>query len=430
MPFDFSNSQGGSPDPASQVMGDAQQALGLISGIHQLFGPAVRKRKEKSEQRASLKNFFGPWFDQAFESGVCGIPVLDNDKFESHLHKTNGVLTPQGSRNLGSLWVDLLQALAINPEDDILTWRSAVDTPYEMRGTTIALDIRGRAFCHLINLYRDAPSDYGTITINGKQEKGFRCQLSFGWLYWTDPDAGHVFARFEPDTKPKLKTPKYPMARVGRPAPLDNDRLWKAYEAVWAEGNGISDPTMAWPNPESTPLHTRLERLLENIGKLRHDKHGLIVTRQWLSHASHIKRRVMSNGGEDMRFRQDSYTTILSHPWHWSLPQHEKDQLKEQVKSCFFLKGDCFKIRDHKSSDALTSFPPAYVTPRDVLGVTLEKYAGEHPQSWKGQLYASRKLVVEVACLKRTIICYEPGCVRFLQFASGDPLWNARVHLT
>lgn len=436
MGFSFSGSPNGASGLPSQILGDAQQAVDLVAGVYKLVRPAWLKKTKKKDHRASLKSSLGLWFYQAFDDGKCRIPVLDSERFEMHLRQTNGVLEPRGKCSGESPWVYLLHALAIHPgirpEDDVLDWKPAEGASCDMRGTAIALDVRGRAFCHLINLYRVAAPEHLTTKINGKEEECMRCQLSFGRLTWTKPDAGDAFATFEPDTMRKLGMPKYPMARVGRPAPLIHDRLWQAYEAVWAEGNGASDPAMAWPDPKTTSLHTRLECLIKNLRTVESNANGLIVTDQWLSHASNIKRRAMTNGGTDRSFLNDTYTTLvsLSNRRLKPLPQDEKDRVKEELQSCFFFENVRFKMRDRNVHDTNTSFGLFSVTRNEVLRHTLESYVGEDPQSWKGQLYASRELVDQVARMDTTIICENPGCVRILDFAEGNPLWNARVHLT
>ena len=116
------------PEPSdliSQSLGDAQQAIGLIDGIYKMVEPAVLEANNKRNEKNSLKKFLGPWWKEAFAYGACMVPVLDVDEFEKHLQKTNGVLEPRGNCTADSAWGYLLHALAINPGDQVLTWKPA-----------------------------------------------------------------------------------------------------------------------------------------------------------------------------------------------------------------------------------------------------------------------------------------------------------------
>ena len=431
------------PDPASQVLGDVQQAVGLIDGIYQLVAPAVLESKNKRNERDELKRLIGPWWDQAFQGGRCRIPVLYIDRFESHLQKTNGVLTPRGQCTADSTWGYFLHALAIHPEDDILTWKPAVGAPWDMRGDSLALDVRGRVFCHLVNLYRIEAPKLQIVSVDGKDEDRVGCRLSFGWLTWTTPNADHAFATFEPDTMHKLDGIKSPMEDVNfLPNPMTwaedsegelveppNDRLWQDYEGAWATGAGISDQAMGWPIPKATPLHIRLQSLMTNILKVMYTKQPLIITQKWLSDASSIKRRAMSNGGSDNAFLETAYTVLISHSRWQSLDQRERDSSKKALEACFFFDEDCFTIREPNEEDKATGGSRRIgIAPWGILESALEAYRTREPGSWKGQLYAARDLVLKVACKDRELVC-DPKRVRVLDFEEGDTLWTARVHL-
>ena len=354
--------------------------------------------------------------------------MLDIENFESHLEKTNGVLTPRGSCTADSAWGYFLHALAINPEDKILTWKPAVGAPWDMRGDALAMEVRGRAFCHLVNFYRVAAPIRRVVDVDGMPQERTHCQLSFGWLTWTSPDADHVFATFEADTMPKLNGPKQPM---GAPGALLNDKLWESYKAACEEGKGISDPEMVWPDPKTTSLSKRLQCLYTNLDKVRNNNNGLIVTRGWLSNASNIKIRAMTNGGKDYSFLEDAYKVLAELPERSNLPESANASAQMNLKRCFFFSEDRFTIQD-ADPPGIYSSPlqqPTPIEPRKVLKSTLESYEREDPKSWKGQLYAARDSVITVACMSRVVKCRWRGCVRTLDFAKGDPLWEARVHL-
>ena len=413
-------------DPISQGLQDAQEAVGLFDGIYKLVGPAVLDAVNKKNERDSLKRLIGPWWSQAFERGACRVPVLDIEKFESHLEKTNGVLTPRGSCKADSPWGYFLHALAINPEDGILAWKPAIGAPWDMRGDALAMEVRGRAFCHLVNFYRVAAPMPRVVDVDGVQQERTDCHLSFGWLSWTRPDADHVFATFEADTINKLNGPKQPM---GGPGALLNDKLWESYKAAWGKGKGISDPEMVWPDPRTTSLSKRLQDLITNMAKVRNNNNGLFVTREWLLKASNIKKRAMTNGGKDESFLKDAYKALAEHPERSNIEEWAYVEAQMELEECFLLSENRFTIQDVVLEDYRSVPLGTVISSREVLRTTLESYEREDSNSWKGQLYAAKDSVITVACMSKVVECKRPGCVRTLDFAKGDPLWEARVHL-
>ena len=132
-------------DPVSQSLGDAQQAVGLIDGIYRLVSPAVLAAKNKKDEKDSLKRFLGPWWDQACELNTLQVPVLGKEDLEGYLKRTNGVLVPEGKCKAHSPWGYVLHALAIKPEDNILTWKFASGKAWDLVDSNLALDIRGES---------------------------------------------------------------------------------------------------------------------------------------------------------------------------------------------------------------------------------------------------------------------------------------------
>lgn len=412
-------------DSIGQGLGDAQQAVGLINGVYQFVAPAVLQAKNKKNERDSLRRSIGPWWNQAFEHGACRIPVFDIDRFEMHLGRTNGRLTPRGSCLADSPWGYLLHALAINPEDEVLTWKPAVGALWGMRGDALAMDVRGKAFCHLVNFYRIAAPEIEEVTVDDKPQVCTRCHLSFGWLTWTSTDADHVLATFEADTIPKLNDVKKPM---GNPGSLLGPRLWESYKSAWERGKGISDLEMVWPDPKTISLFERLQCLETNFKKVRGNSDGLILTQEWLSNASSIKIRAMTNGSKDHTFLKDAYKFLAEHPLRNTLEEWAHASIQTKLKQCFFFSKDRFTVEDIEWNMGSVELSPP-ITPREILKTTLDSYKSKDPMSWKGQLYAAREVVLTVACMSRIVKCRNVGCVRVLDFAEGDALWKARVHL-
>lgn len=276
----------------------------------------------------------------------------------------------------------------------------------------LAMDVRGAAFCHLVNLYKvEDPSDEGFLVEGKRQERG-RCRLSFGWLTWTSVDAGHMLATFEPDTLPKLNGPKVPLGRDSTTLQEQGDvALWTSYKAALEKG--ISDEELIWPDPNKTPLPERLERLEVSLQKMQLRSSELILTRMWLDQASSIKRRATTDGGKDDTFLQDAYKTLAQHPKRSLLREYECSEIQDELRSCFFFKEDEFCIQ--AISPEYASLPFREISYRQVLRATLESYSTQPPTSWKGRLYASRDHVYKVVTQSR-VLRVDPDRVRILDF--------------
>lgn len=415
-------------NPIGQDLGDAQLAVGLIDGIYKIVEPAFLEANNKRNERSSLKKFLGSWWKEAFEFGACMVPVLDIGDFEKHLQQTNGVLKPRGNCTAGSPWGYLLHALAINPGDGILTWKPASKARWDMLHGELAMDVRGTSFCHLINLYKVTDPIKEEIIVEGRPQERSSCRLSFGWLAWTSTDAAHMIASFEPDTIPKLNGRKKPFGNIG---PMLGEAFWTSYEA--ALEHGISDPQMMWPNPNTTPLSERLQCLVTNIERLM-DGRALLLTQAWLEQASRIKIRAMTNGGKDDTFLKDSYKTLAQHPRRARLSESRHSDLQKALEKCFSAEGSRFKLiyAGNASTASETSMRRGFMSdfflsPLTLLEDTLESYSADDPVSWKGQLYASKSLVIAVAQVDPVIMHAEQ--IHLLTFAPEDPLWDARVHL-
>jgi hypothetical protein len=421
-------------DVFSQGLGDAQQAVGLIDGVYKLVEPAILEANHRRNERNSLKKFLGPWWNEAFEHGACMVPVLDIEDFERHLQRTDGVLTPIGNCTAESPWGYLLHALAINPGDKTLTWKPASGESWDMPTGALAMDVRGVSFSHLINLYSLDPPEKEEFEIEGKRRERGSCQLTFGWLSWTSTDSGHMIAKFEPDTIPKLNSQKKPLRGLELLTVDPQPRaklLWTAYQS--ALRYGISDPKLQWPKPGKASFSERLQCLVNNMVALSNGE-PRILTRTWLESASRIKVRAMTNGGKDDTFLKDAYKALALHPRRVLMTQGEHTMAVDALKDCFFFQDEKFAITNEPyvtGTEGVPFGPDA--NPSPYLEAALNLYSEENPKSWKGQLYSARELVLRVALMKkeRRIIVgdEESEGVRIIDYTSKDPLWRARVHL-
>lgn len=137
----------------------------------------------------------------------------------------------------------------------------------------------------------------------------------------------------------------------------------------------------------------------------------------------------MTNGGKDDSFLKDAYKALAQHPARSYMMRWVNDKSQKDLKECSFISEDRFTIQDMEPNSMISTQLGPAIEPWEVLKTTLESYEREDPNSWKGQLYAARDSVITVACMSKVVECYWLGCVRTLDFAKGDPLWEARVHL-
>jgi hypothetical protein len=412
-------------DPISQGLDNAQQAIGLIDGIFKIVQPQVLEARNKRDETNHLKKVIGPWWKQAFEHGACMIPVLDVDDFEKYLQRKDGQLHPQGNCVAISPWARLLHALAITPTEQVLTWKPASGTSSEVHNGMLAMDLRGAAFCHLINLYRmNDPGDEG-FSVEGDRQNEGRCRLFFGWGTWKVGLTGHIIATFEPDSIPKFDGPKVPFNKFGiMPPPSQEAGLWESYKG--AVKRGTSDVKLDWPSPSTSSLLKRMEHFVTNLDEVKYRRTRLILTKGCFAEAARIKRRVMTNGGKDKSFLKDVYKTLAQHPLRHELTSDANTDIQNELKQLFFFEGDNLDLRTRPVYQRSAPYL-SILSPGKVLRATLDSYSTEASSSWKGQMHASKDLVYKVAFTDRVIVLRED--VRVLDFGPGDPLWSARVHL-
>ena len=212
------------------------------------------------------------------------------------------------------------------------------------------------------------------VTVDDKTQNRGYCELSFGYLTWTTTDDHHIVAKFEPKSNPNLNAARQPLGSVGT---LLKNNLWNSYTTALEIDKGISNPEMVWPDPNTTPLSKRLQCLVTNLDRVKNRANGLIVTRAWLSYASNIKRRAMTNGGKDDTFLADAYEALAKHPVRPRLYEYELRELQADLKECFFFEAHRFHIEDPKKA-YISIEPPKLIKPSDILEgrVGLIQYRG------------------------------------------------------
>ena len=233
--------------------------------------------------------------------------------------RENGYFQPKGRCESSLAWAQLLFALNIRPEGGVLAWRLPPRDIDPAISSEISLEVDGDVMCHIINLYRlynnPAPRDFSNDDLG-------QCRFHFGRLS-LGPWADKFAATFEPRTNDDLSSQRVPFSYsashlIGTHLRFDREALVARYfNAIYHQ---ISDTAAIGdlPNPED-PMKKRAKYFIRSLKYLQSDHvcvdsceqqcswlgqnvwgRPKLVTWPWVEEASRIKRRVTTNGGEDM----------------------------------------------------------------------------------------------------------------------------------
>jgi len=108
----------------------------------------------------------------------------------------------------------------------------------------------------------------------------------------------------------------------------------------------------------------------------------------------------MTAGGLDHSFLEDTYKTLAQHTKRQSMSDSGVRVIRKELADCFFFKDDNFLIA---FSEPMSVPFDSELRHSEIIYHTLESYHTESPKSWKGQLYASKDLILRVALLDKTL---------------------------
>ncbi|KAJ5526963.1 hypothetical protein N7513_011122 [Penicillium frequentans] len=317
--------QGG--DKYAQVISDGQQTVTLTGAIVELVGRPLSSIWRKRSATQAFKEKLGEWADEAVDrKGRCLQPVLRSRALEDHLVRENGYFQPTGQCDSSFAWAQLLYALNIRPGGGVIAWRLPPKGINPAVAGDVALEVDGAAMCHIINIFRlykkSAPEDFN------------RCSFPFGRLS-IDQNGAKFTATFEPGTQDDLREQRVPFsyrcwAIPGSYLLIDKEVVVANYfNAIHYD---ISDAAEigGLPNPNQ-PMKDRASFLLRALELLRSG--GLdhactkcpricteawhkprLITRKWMEEMSRIKRRVTTNGGEDMSLIEYIVSSLADRP--------------------------------------------------------------------------------------------------------------------
>jgi hypothetical protein len=351
------------------------------------------------------------------------VPVLNLTAFEDYLVRENALFTPDGTCAADSSWARLLHALGIRPGMEVLDWRPREDSDAGAApGVVMLLD--GAVFCHIVNLFGEEPDPFGRRHVHTKSNGGY--SLEFGsLLVWRK--AAQIYADFSLLSKSWLSAKRKPLGRVG--AKMESGVLAIAYLNAWRYG--VSNSELSWPDPNSTADADRMRKLLSNFAAVETAEKPILLTHEWLQNADRVKRRVLTDGGNNLSFLNDIIQTIGAQPNMSLIAQEDATRF---IRDQFFGAGSpgnevegpgfAYMVGTTGSISNKTLVVPPKQIARQVLGT----YANEPEGTFKKKLHGNLDLVMEVLFLGRLLQLN--GLTRVLEFQADDPDWTQKVRLS
>lgn len=336
------------------VVGDASATVGLTNAVVDLVQRPISYYWRRRSDRQTLLARLGEWGEEAVDKrGRWLQPVLQKSALEEHLIKSDGHCLPVGEHTADLGWSHLLYALGIRPGAGIVRWRLPHHAIDPLQAGSMELEIDGAAIAHIINFFRiyqdSCPKDFGELsdsseptansTDRSKRQLSVRgcTRLSFGTLSHVSGEA-QVAWSFETVPLEELSKPRVPFMidhYDGECAglALDVNSTFLSYHQALALG--ASNNKVLFPPANANP-ELRLAKLLQVYVDCNSGRSGpCLFTRQWLEEASRIKRRITTNGGNDLRLcdaivealredpvKQDSLARAYADEFRlWNLPQ-------------------------------------------------------------------------------------------------------------
>ncbi|KIW50174.1 hypothetical protein PV05_11788 [Exophiala xenobiotica] len=390
--------------------------------------PIASLAKSRSDAQV-LKESLGEWATEAYDAQRrLMIPVLRKDAFIKHLLDTDGKITPSVPCTATAPWAHFLCALNIRPGMGITQWKPAGQALRLDNGSPrLHLEVDGEVLCHVINFY--ILDTYSAGELISRYDVGpvqaITCKLQFGTLRFLKTEStdsnpiSEVKAEFEAGTFADLASRREPFAVPNETARFEGGTVYAHYQN--ALNHGVSNTQAKFPPNAS--LTTRLAALLANanIGRAATRSEPLLLTHDWLHEANRIRRRVLSQGGQDTSFLDDLVSAVDGHGFKYLDPASVKDSLRSQIalEGNFFLYAYYARHGPWASRDV--------EKPIDVALPVLNRYEREPQGTWKYTLFTVKSSVIKLLKMKANIACSE--YVRVLNFDRDSKLWNVTVKL-
>ncbi|MCJ1327966.1 hypothetical protein MMC10_004641 [Thelotrema lepadinum] len=290
-------------DAYGQGVKNAQDTVGLVQTIVNLFSGLFTSQRKKRKDKQGPRERLGEWVLEAFDSqGRRLRPVLRVGAFKDHLNRHAGKFKPSGKCKSSLAWTYLLYALDIRPGGGVLEWKFLTKAARQKDFDFDSLEIDGEVLCYIINLYRLYSKSASSSSVLDGIETLF--MMPFGNLYLQMKDSQAV-ASFEPGTPKELSTLRRPFTTSsnvlkGRDLQFSNESGVSSHEKAITEG--FSDDRLRLPGPKE-PLDERAVALTSCLKILLRQttlNKTYLLTPSWIEEVSRIKRRVTTNGCGDL----------------------------------------------------------------------------------------------------------------------------------
>lgn len=288
----------------SQGEADALQTIHLGSAVIALVREPVTALYQDYKKRKLLKDSLGMWESEAYaHDGTLHTPCLQVESLEAHMAAREGYVLACNAGSSTSSWSRLLAALGVEPGQAAVSWRPVLEQTVGTVDGRAMIAIDGAAFCHIINLYRIHMVRWNTPYLPGFHAQGgpslpSHAPLVFGTLLWAEAE-DQIYATFQPGTVEATQVAKPPFAPVSRS--MESGTLMASY--FNALEYGVSDTSYVLPG-SGQPLASRVKQLVRFLAwqdsvEADGTAKPLLITHEFLEEASRIKRRLLTDGGED-----------------------------------------------------------------------------------------------------------------------------------
>jgi hypothetical protein len=291
------------------------------------------------------------------------------------------------------------------------------------------MEVDGAVLCHVMNLYSMSldPNPYARRSPEPVPDYADEklCKFLFGTLAWEKTN-GQIHAHFDPGLEIELNGEKTPFGAVGLMLEKAEPNTWMATYFT-ALMHGVSDPDLQLPEATAS-IKERIEKYLYCFRELTLDRSKpRVITPSWFEEAARVRRRILTQGGEDQSFFTDICEVIDK---HWRLADEPnrsrssaREVMKRRVRELFLFEEETFTFWVAAPSRKL-SFSLA---PHDLARAVLNGYEHEPPGSWKHELYTMKEDVIKVFKTSNRVTMNSN--IWLIQFTSGCPLWNERILL-
>jgi hypothetical protein len=182
------------------------------------------------------------------------------------------------------------------------SWEPSIGEFIPLQNGAVEISIDGAIMYHTINIYRKEVEGIWSLhnlKVLERAERIKKCCFTFGQLTW-ESKVGGLHAHFIPGDVTEITTKKQQFGRIG--LKMNHKALIPSY--FNALELGVSDPRYLWLR-ETQALPERMEKTFNLLLHVKITKELLLLTYGWLENASRIRRRALSQSGEDCAFLEN-----------------------------------------------------------------------------------------------------------------------------